>query len=124
MYLGRCYREKDGKRYAYWALVENYRTARGPRQRVVAWLGVMDERGRLGVKRCAVPEGGKQADLFVAPEEPEWVEVDLKEVRVERTRRVGGPWFDEVAPVVRNYGHIVIRVSGIRPWSFEHPIRL
>src|ERR1035437_8060763 len=48
MYLRRCYRHKDGKRHAYWALVESYRTNRGPRQRVVAWLGVMDERGRFG----------------------------------------------------------------------------
>jgi hypothetical protein len=53
MYLRRCYRRKDGKRHAYWALVESYRTDRGPRQRVIAWLGVMDEQGRLGVKRCA-----------------------------------------------------------------------
>jgi len=50
MYLRRCFRRKDGKRHAYWALVESYRTNRGPRQHVVAWLGVMDEQGRLGVK--------------------------------------------------------------------------
>ena len=92
MYLRRCYRQKDGKRHAYWALVESYRTARGPRQRVVAWLGAMDEAGRLGVKRWAVPEDGEQADLFAAPGEPEWVEVDVQGVRVERTRRFGGPW--------------------------------
>ena len=30
MYLRRCYRKKDGKRHAYWALVESYRTVRGP----------------------------------------------------------------------------------------------
>ena len=92
MYLRRCYRQKDGKRHAYWALVESYRTARGPRQRVVAWLGAMDEAGRLGVKRCAAPEEVEQADLFAAPGEPEWVEVDVRGVRVERTRRFGGPW--------------------------------
>ena len=91
MYLRRCYREKDGKRHAYWALVESYRTARGPRQRVMAWLGAMDEQGRLGVKRCVAP-GAEQADLFVTASEPEWVEVDLKGVRVERTRRFGGSW--------------------------------
>ena len=56
MYLRRCYRRKNGKRHAYWALVESYRTARGPRQRVVAYLGELDEGGRVGVKRCA--EGG------------------------------------------------------------------
>jgi len=39
MYLRRCYRKKDGKRHGYWALVESYRSSRGPRQRVVAYLG-------------------------------------------------------------------------------------
>ena len=36
---------------AYWALVESYRTQRGPRQRTVAYLGLMDEAGRLGVEQ-------------------------------------------------------------------------
>ena len=44
---------KNGKRHAYWALVESYRTDRGPRQRVVAYLGQMDEAGRLGVHAAA-----------------------------------------------------------------------
>jgi len=91
MYVRRCYRRKDGKRHAYWALVESYRTARGPRQRVVAWLGGMDEQGRLGVKRCAERQTAHQPGLFEAAE-PEWVEVDLKGVRVERSRKFGGPW--------------------------------
>ena len=42
MYLRRCYRKKQNKRHAYWALVESYRTVRGPRRRVVAYLGEMD----------------------------------------------------------------------------------
>jgi len=91
MYLRRCYRRKDGKRHAYWALVESYRTNRGPRQRVVAWLGVMDERGRLAVKRCAEKQPAYQAGLFTRTE-PEWVEVDVRRVRVERSRKFGGPW--------------------------------
>src|SRR5215469_11279778 len=91
MYLRRCFRCKDGKRHAYWALVESYRTNRGPRQRVVAWLGVMDEQGRLGVKHCAEKRPGHQTDLFRSTE-PEWVEVDVKRVRVERSRKFGGPW--------------------------------
>ena len=78
------------KRHAYWALVENYRTNRGPRQRVVAWLGVMDEHGRLGVKRCAEKRPGYQTDLFRSTE-PEWMQVDVKWVR-ERSRKFGGPW--------------------------------
>jgi hypothetical protein len=91
MYVRSCYRKKDGKRHAYWALVESYRTARGPRQRVVAWLGAMDEQGRLGVKRCAERTGVQQRGLFFDPQ-PEWVEVDVKGVRVERSRKFGGPW--------------------------------
>ena len=92
MYLRRCYRRKDGKRHAYWALVESYRTARGPRQRVVAYLGELDERGRLGVRQCA--QGRKppwQTELF-QDAAPEYVEVDLKGVRVERSRQFGGGW--------------------------------
>ncbi len=92
MYLRRCYRRKDGKRHAYWALVESYRTARGPRQRVVAYLGELDEQGRLGVRRAAQPQSSAtQAHLF-QQESPEWIEVDLKGVRVERSRQFGGCW--------------------------------
>ncbi len=91
MYLRRCYRNKDGKRHAYWALVESYRTARGPRQRVVAWLGAMDGQGRLGVKHCAERTTTHQGSLF-QDTQPEWVEVDVKGVKVERSRKFGGPW--------------------------------
>jgi len=92
MYLRRCYRQKDGKRHGYWALVESHRTVRGPRQRVVAWLGELDEQGRLGIKQCAEPAGGStQCELFDQPP-PEWIEVDLKRVAVERSRKYGGAW--------------------------------
>jgi len=91
MYLRRCYRNKDGKRHAYWALVESYRTARGPRQRVVSWLGQLDSQGRLGVQQAAQGSNGWQQDLFDS-QEPQWVEVDLKRVSVERSRRFGGAW--------------------------------
>jgi transposase len=89
MYLRRCYRNKDGKRHAYWALVESHRTARGPRQRVVAWLGELDEHGRLAIRQK--DEAGYQRNLF-EDEEPEWIEVDLKRIAVERTRSFGGSW--------------------------------
>jgi transposase len=91
MYLRPCYRLKDGKRHAYWALVESYRTARGPRQRVVSWLGAMDDQGRLAVKSCAQQEAAVQTELFTESA-PEWVEVDLKGVRVECSRQFGGCW--------------------------------
>jgi len=90
MYLRRCYRKKQNKRHAYWALVESYRTARGPRQRVVAYWGEMDEAGRIGVQQAAQPTV-EQPGLFETVD-PEWVEVDLKRVRVECARQFGGVW--------------------------------
>jgi len=92
MFVRACYRKKNGKRHAYWALVESYRTERGPRQRVVSYLGQLNERGRLGIKRAAEGRGSPhQGDLF-DDTEPEWVEVDVRSVRVERCVDFGGPW--------------------------------
>ena len=90
MYLRRCYRKKENKQHAYWALVESYRTARGPRQRVVAYLGEMDEAGRIGVQQAAQPTVEQPGLLETG--RPEWVEVDLKRVRVECARQFGGVW--------------------------------
>jgi transposase len=94
---------ENGKRHAYWGLVESYRTARGPRQRVVAWLGKLDEAGRLGVQQAAETETARQADLMSDNQkalfedetpgpEPRWVEVNAAGVRVENCRQFGGPW--------------------------------
>jgi len=92
MFIRPCYRNKDGKRHAYWALVESYRTERGPRQRVVAYLGKLDEAGRLGIKQAAEEKpSSSQKKLFPEPE-AEWVEVDASAVRVENCRQFGGPW--------------------------------
>jgi transposase len=98
MFVRQCFRTKNGKRHAYWALVESYRTQRGPRQRVVAWLGDLDEQGRLGVEAAA---GGRrptrrqptrrQPTLFEEPQ-PRWVRVDAAAIRVENCRQFGGPW--------------------------------
>jgi len=91
--LRRCYRAKDGKRHAYWALVKSVRTAQGPRQEVVAYLGEMDQAGRLGIEQAA---GGRGVDpqqaMFDPPAQRRWVEVDLARVRVQDTRGFGGPW--------------------------------
>ncbi|MCH7687340.1 MAG: IS1634 family transposase [Planctomycetes bacterium] len=96
MFIRPYFRTINGTRRAYWALVESYRSGQGPRQRVVAWLGQLDESGRLGVKQAA--EGkprSPQKKLFPEPEpepEPEWVEVNAKAVRIENCREFGGPW--------------------------------
>lgn len=107
MYIRQCYRTVEGKRRAYWALVESVRTERGPRQNVVAWLGALDEAGRLGVLQAARDLGEKtaakreawpansQLPLFEfedTPVEPNWVRVNTNAVRVENSRGFGGPW--------------------------------
>jgi hypothetical protein len=78
IYICRCYREKDGKRHAYWALAEGYRIARPAATGGGLTVCAMEERGSLGVKRCAAAQDGEQANLFVEPGEPEPVEVDVR----------------------------------------------
>jgi transposase len=112
MFIRQCFRNVDGKRRAYWALVESVRTERGPRQNVVAWLGALDEAGRLGVLNAAQEfrqplaverSGGakqrsptfSQSRLFEyedEPIEPRWVRVNTNAVRIENSRAFGGPW--------------------------------
>ena len=92
MFIRPYFRTINGKRRAYWALVESYRTERGPRQRVVAHLGQLDEAGRLGIKHAADDTPTSPQKTFFPEPEPEWIEVDAKAVRVENCRQFGGPW--------------------------------
>ena len=50
-------------------------------------FGEMDEAGRIGVQRVAQPKA-QQPGLFDTVE-PQWVETDLKRVRVEWARQFG-----------------------------------
>ena len=95
MYLRRCRQSCGSGTYSYWKLVESVRTTRGPRQHVVAYLGDLDEAGRLGLRDAA--GGSEVADL--APmlfddgtPVPRYVEIDTSQVRVENVRGFGGPW--------------------------------
>ncbi len=93
MYLKRCGQSKVRKDGVYWELVESQRTKRGPRQRVVAYLGDVDKAACIGTKQAALEQTGTwQSRLFDEEGEPEWVEVDTKRVRVERVRDFGGFW--------------------------------
>ena len=93
MYLKRCGQTKARKDGLYWQLVESHRTERGPRQRVVAYLGDVDKAACIGVKQAAEDRSGSwQRRLFDEEGDPEWVEVDAKRVRVERVRDFGGYW--------------------------------
>ncbi|MDI6809972.1 MAG: IS1634 family transposase [Candidatus Eisenbacteria bacterium] len=92
MFLRRKCRHKNGKAYYSWALVESVRTERGPRQRVVSYLGDMDKAGRVGIHRAVQGnQSGIQGSLFDETT-PEWVEVNVRKVRTERSRRFGDVW--------------------------------
>jgi transposase len=92
MYIRRCRRTRNQKEHIYWEIVESYRTERGPRQRVVAYLGDMSEGERIGVEQAASKKEGWQSRLFDEQPEPEWREIDSRRLRVERMRDFGGYW--------------------------------
>ena len=99
MFLRRNRRTVDGECYEYWTLVKTVRTAKGPRQEVVATLGKepgLERRTRHGWEDVAdLLEGrtpAEQGELGRAlPRTPptQWAQVDLRGVRVERVRDFG-----------------------------------
>jgi transposase len=96
MYLRRHGKNVDGEKYGYWSLVESVRTARGPRQRIVATIGKLpglDKEERVGweeISRILTGKPKHQDSLFEkAVEPPIWATVDINRVRVERLRSFG-----------------------------------
>lgn len=92
MYLRRC-GKSSGRKNVYWELVESVRTERGPRQRVVAYLGTLSKPIRDGIEiaadeRCYSP----RLQLFDEDIEPELAHIDTGSLRVERERTFGGAW--------------------------------
>jgi Transposase DDE domain len=100
MFLRRCIRKKNGKPHSYWALVESYRTARGSRQRLVAYVGELKPSERSGwaqLGRRLEKKARPQPSLFdppppANPTDEEFVEVHLQDVRFERLRDFGDVW--------------------------------
>lgn len=103
MFLRRYERRKNGKPHTYWALCESYRTARGSRQRVVAYLGELKPTQQAGWAQLGQHLAGEerarrpQLSLFDPPryDEPadeEPVLVRLSRIRLERTRDFGDVW--------------------------------
>lgn len=106
MFLRRNRRRSKGVSYEYWSLVETVRTAKGPRQRLVASLGKLpglDKKQRHGWENLASlldgTQGGSEQTTFAElsenspPQEsthqPQWSEVDVRGLRVERVRDFG-----------------------------------
>src|SRR5579871_1508200 len=95
MFLKRLTRNKDGKRHTYWALVESIRTDRGPRHRIVSYLGELEQTEQNRWAKLA-QEGVRQArqrELFEDPSgTPDYVTIDLKKLKIVRVREFGRPW--------------------------------
>ena len=100
MFLRRNRRRVDGETYEYWTLVRTVRTAKGPRQEVVASLGKtpgLDQRSRHGWEdltdllegRSPTPRQGELGQCLAEAPRPQWAQVDLQGVRVERVRDFG-----------------------------------
>jgi len=67
----------------------------GPRQRVVAYLGEMDAAGHLGIHQQAAGAAAVAQRRLFREIEPQWVEVDLKRIAIERKRALavlGSGW--------------------------------
>jgi transposase len=103
MFLRRYQRRKNGKPHSYWALVESYRTAKGSRQRVVAYLGELASEEQDGWSKLGshldgrVPSRCLQRSLFDpprrdVPQEDEPLLVKLSSIRLERPRDFGDVW--------------------------------
>ena len=96
MYLRRHDKKVDGEHYDYWSLVESVRTAKGPRQRIVATVGKLpglDREERVGweeIRRLVEGNPSLKPDLFERREDPpSWASVDVGNVSVERLRHFG-----------------------------------
>jgi hypothetical protein len=99
MFLRRCERKKNGKGHVYWALVESIRTARGSRQRVVAYLGNLKKREQTGWEALGRRLDKKERpspSLFDPPSYPEPPDdlalVRIKGISLERQRDFGDVW--------------------------------
>jgi hypothetical protein len=104
VFLRRHRKEVDGESYEYWSLCQSIRTAQGPRQKIVATLGKLEEsavpeaaeweeleallEGRKPQPRQMV-FGEAPADRAAAAAVARWELVDVRGVRVERGRDFG-----------------------------------
>jgi transposase len=98
MFLRPNHRGKDGKDHTYWSLVETVRTADGPRQKTLCYLGELNSSAEarwLTTVEVFNQQGeAQQLKLFpshVAPpaDDPQVARVLLNKVRLERTRQFG-----------------------------------
>jgi transposase len=98
MFLRPHQRTKDGKHHTYWSLVETVRTANGPRQKTLCYLGELNSSAQARwLKTIEVfNDNGEAQQLKLFPshieppaDDPQVARVLLNRVRLERTRQFG-----------------------------------
>lgn len=98
MFLRANHRGKDGEDHTYWSLVETMRTADGPRQKTLCYLGELNSSAQarwLKTVEVFNEQGeARQRKLFPSgveppPDDPQVARVLLNKVRLERTRQFG-----------------------------------
>jgi transposase len=102
MFLRRCERRQGRKKHTYWILVESYRTPRGSRHRVIAYLGELSRGESSGWAQLGRTLSGKrrtrpELSLFDPPhydepDEDEPVLVKIRDIHLERLRSFGDVW--------------------------------
>src|ERR1700738_4650097 len=98
MFLRSHARDKDGKEHSYWSLVETVRTASGPRQRTLCYLGELNSSAQARWWKTieVFNEQGEAQQLKLFPshmeppaEDTQVARVLVDKVRLERTRQCG-----------------------------------
>ena len=103
MFLRRYVRRKNGKPRTYWASAESYRTAKGSRQRIGAYLGELNATEQDGWTGLGSHLDGDiqarrpQRTLFDPPHHPaprddEPLQVRFSSIQPERIRDFGDVW--------------------------------
>lgn len=133
MFIRRIRKYKNNTEYDYWALIKTVRTARGPRQKVVGWIGKtfeLDKEEQIGWENIEEvlndDSTNNQSNFFTKKKleyEPDWKLVDIKGIKVERIRQFGnvylGLWIwkklmlDKIFNEIQPQGREEIRWSSI-----------
>lgn len=98
MFVRSHQRKKDGKNHVYWSLVETVRTASGPRQKTLCYLGELNSSAQARwLKTIEVfNEQGETQQLKLFPahiqppaDDPQVARILVNRVRLERSRQFG-----------------------------------
>jgi transposase len=130
MFLRPNNRSKDGKAHTYWSLVETVRTAEGPRQRTLCYLGELNgsTQARWLKTIDVFNEQGESRQLKLFPAEveapeddPSVARVQLNKVRLERSRQFGNCYIGlelwRRLKLDQFYEEIVDEKAADVPWS-------